>query len=268
MLNLRAALLFSAIALALALPPHAALGQEATVVEIPAAQGKAGAPDAPRPADEALPDAAKDAQAADQPAPKALPEAAKGEEVAAPVADSSDKEDKKESQMPLDLALKGISLSQGESGFEIWRLKAEWASLEKTDDTVVTQKPRLTYFMKDGDNTIQVEAEQGEVNQKTQILRFIDSVRASQDDKQLSGALLVYNGNDKTMSMPEGGKFTASGIAGSCQSIVWHIDDNIIEASGRVTIFMETASPPGREDNRKVRLDKLTEGQLASGSAE
>lgn len=173
----------------------------------------------------------------------------------------ADKEAIKESaQTPLDLALKGISLSQGENGFEIWRLKAEWANLEKQDDTVITKQPRLTYFMKDGKNSLSVEADSGEVNQKTQILRFVHSVRAMQDDKQLSGELLVYNGEDKTMRMPEGGKFTASGMAGSCSSITWHIEENRIEATGGVSIFM--AMPDKTDDKKKLSLERLTEERL------
>jgi len=145
-------------------------------------------------------------------------------------------------QSALDLALKTITLSQGEGGFERWRLKAEWANIQKRDDIIFLIKPRLTYFMEDG-KVIYVQSDSGDVEQKKQLLRFIDNVRATQDDKVLTGKILVYNGTAKTMTMPEGAELTATGVEGSGNHLVWFIDAQRIETTGDVTMHLESAAP-------------------------
>ena len=142
----------------------------------------------------------------------------------------------------LDLALKTITLSQGEGGLELWRLKAEWANIQKENDQIFLIKPRLTYFMEDG-KILYVESDTGDVDQKNQILRFIDTVRITQEDKLLTGNLLVYNGTAKTMTMPLGAELTATGVDGRGNRLVWHIDTKIIETTGDILVHMESAAP-------------------------
>ena len=146
-------------------------------------------------------------------------------------------------QGALELAMKTITLSQGEGGFELWRLKAEWASLHKQEDSILVEQPRLTYFMKDDGKNLYVQSVRGDVNQKTQILRFVDDVQVSQDAKHLKGALLVYNGNEKTMTLPQGAVFADNGIEGTADFLVWHIDHKFIEATGNIRVDFEVASP-------------------------
>lgn len=146
----------------------------------------------------------------------------------------------------LNLALKSISLSQGEGGFELWRLKAEWANMEKANERVIVEKPRLTYFMQDGGNPLFVESVTGSIDQKTQTLRFIDAVRVSQEQKLLTSDMLVYNGEEKTMSFPYGGEFSDTGVSGTAKRLVWRINEKRIEASGGVTVYLQQdpAKPP------------------------
>ena len=142
----------------------------------------------------------------------------------------------------LDLALKTITLSQGEGGFELWRLKAEWANIQKENDQILLIKPRLTYFMEDG-KILYVESDTGDVDQKNQILRFIDAVRITQEDKLLTGNLLVYNGTAKTMTMPLGAELAATGVDGRGDRLVWHIDTKVIETTGDILVHMESVPP-------------------------
>jgi LPS export ABC transporter protein LptC len=147
-------------------------------------------------------------------------------------------------QSALDLALKAIILSQGEGGFERWRLKAEWANMQKRDDIIFLIKPRLTYFMEDG-NVIYIQSDGGNVEQQKQMLRFIDNVRATRDDKILTGKLLVYNGTAKTMTMPESAELTAAEVWGSANHLVWFIDTKRIETRGDVIMHLDSPAPEG-----------------------
>ena len=148
----------------------------------------------------------------------------------------------------VDLAIKTVSLSQGEGGFELWRLKAEWANLRKRDDTIIVEQPRLTYNMREEGKVLFVESHTGDINQKTQVLRFIEDVRVTQESKIITGGLLVYDGNDKTMTFPQGCLFTDTGVSGSVNTLVWHIDRQIIEGEGDVKVVLEgsskSATPP------------------------
>lgn len=149
----------------------------------------------------------------------------------------------------LDLALKGISLSQGEGGFELWSLKAEWANLYKAEGFIVVVQPRLTYFLRDEQGAeLKVRSEKGDIKQDEQILRFMDKVKVTTEDKLLTGDLLVYNGTAKTMTLPQGGFFSTKSASGRADVISWHIDEKRIVASGHVLVDM--ASPQPGHENR------------------
>lgn len=147
-------------------------------------------------------------------------------------------------QSALDLALKSISLSQGEGGFELWRLKAEWANMYKEDGLILVEQPRLMYFMHDDGTTMYVQSDKGDINQKGQILRFVDQVRVTLEDKLLTGDILVYNGTAKSMTLPEGGNFATESAKGRADVIIWHIEEQRIEALGNVGVTMNSSSAP------------------------
>jgi LPS export ABC transporter protein LptC len=154
-------------------------------------------------------------------------------------ADDPDGSSDLKNEAALDLALKNISLSQGEGGAELWRLKAEWAGLQKSDDLLVVEKPRLTYFMKEDGKIMYVSSENGNIERKTHIIRFIDNVHISQDDKTFDGELLIYNGTQKIMSFPGGGKFSGKGLRGSAETITWFLDRRQVTAQGGVAVYFE-----------------------------
>lgn len=141
-----------------------------------------------------------------------------------------------EAEEAIALAVKTISLSQGEGGFELWRLKAEWANLRRNNDVIVVEEPKLTYNMREQGKLLFVESRTGDVDQKAQILRFIDNVRVTQENKRLTGDMLVYNGKDKTMTFPVGCTFKDADMSGSADTLVWHIDRQLIEGNGNITV--------------------------------
>lgn len=163
----------------------------------------------------------------------------------------------RETQGAFDLALKTITLSQGEGGFELWRLKAEWANLHKKDDRIVVEQPRLTYFMREDGKILHVFSDTGDVDQKTQILRFIDNVRVTQESKLITGELLVYNGNEKTMTFPQGCAFEDTSVRGSARELVWHIERQLIEAEGDIYVFLSSPDPQSLEQSEASLNDNV-----------
>lgn len=181
------------------------------------------------------------ASGAGQPASKTEP---------APAGDKGDgKSADQDGQGLLELALKTINLSQGEGGLELWRLKAEWANMQKEDGKIVVERPSLTYFMPEKDKaekqkTLFVTSESGVVDQKEQILRFENQVHITMDDKAIHGNLLVYNGTAKTMTLPNGGEFAGTGISGTAPFLVWNMNNKTIRAEEGVAVEFAGSEAP------------------------
>ncbi|MDR0338681.1 MAG: LPS export ABC transporter periplasmic protein LptC [Desulfovibrio sp.] len=152
---------------------------------------------------------------------------------------ASEQEDKSS----LELALKNINLSQGEGGFELWRLKAQWANMQQQDGGIFVEQPQLTYFMGEDGKELHVRSDQGDIAQESHILRFFQNVRVTQDDNILTGQILVYNGTAKTMTFPDGGAFNTKNADGQANRIIWFVNEQRLEAEGNVVVFLEGPAP-------------------------
>jgi lipopolysaccharide assembly outer membrane protein LptD (OstA) len=150
----------------------------------------------------------------------------------------------------VSLALKAITLSQGEGGLEVWRLKASWAGMTQEEGRITVEKPRLTYYMPPDNKELYVTANTGDIDQKNRILRFVGDVVASLNDRSLTGALLVYNGTAKTMTFPDGALFQEPGMTGGAQHVTWHVDDRTVTAEGDVNVLFDRspAEMPGASE--------------------
>ena len=72
-------------------------------------------------------------------------------------------------------------------------------------------------------------------------MRFIDNVHVQHNDQKLSGELLVYDGNEKTMTFPEQAFFKDSQVEGSANVVIWHIDSRLIEGQGNIHVVFESS---------------------------
>lgn len=162
---------------------------------------------------------------------------------------------------PLNLALKNISLTQGENGFELWRLKAEWANVIKENDLIIMEEPRLTYFMKDGGKVLFVQSKRGEIEQKKQIITFIDEVKLTQDDKILTGDKLIYDGPQKTMTIPGLGYVKTSSMSGEATDMVWLIEEQKILVNTGVSIDMEAKATVAPEKSDSTGSEQTPENE-------
>ena len=150
----------------------------------------------------------------------------------------------------LGVALKDLKLTQGEKGEELWRLKATWANMLEASGYITVESPQLVYFIPPDAKELHVTSEKGDVNQKTQILRFIGKVYASQGNSTLTGDLLIYNGTARVMVFPDGGAFHGDAVSGDAAKVLWRMRDQVIEGSGGVSVVIEKTPPvqnPGEE---------------------
>ena len=149
----------------------------------------------------------------------------------------------------LDLAMKSINLSQGENGFELWRLRATAASIVKKDEFIFLTLPRLRYFMKDG-TELKVVSDSGEIQQEQQIINFIDNVVVTRHNSTIRGPMLIYNGAAKTMTFPHGATFDEPDSSGQARTVIWHIDRKEIEGIGEVNVDFISEQIGGQEQTQ------------------
>ncbi len=146
----------------------------------------------------------------------------------------------------LSLALEAIDLVQGEGGFDLWRLKAEWANIRQEDGIIIVEKPNLRYFLKNAEE-LTVSSVRGEIDQAKQILIFIGSVIANHNDYSITGKELVYNGAQKSMTFPQGGNIVGSGVAGQANLIQWLMESRTIHADGDVDVTFQKSPQFGKK---------------------
>lgn len=145
----------------------------------------------------------------------------------------------------VDLLLKTMEITQGEKGLRLWRLETTWANMDKEDGLITVQKPRLVYYMPPDNKELVVTSEHGDVDQTAGILRFVSNVNATFEGRTVTGNLLVYNGTSRSMTFPDGGRFTGAGMQGSADKVVWQMGKNEIEAESNVHVIFESGRSPG-----------------------
>jgi hypothetical protein len=135
------------------------------------------------------------------------------------------------------LALQNIELKQGEGGVELWRVKADKALMEEKNGKIFVEEPLVTYFSSPpGTEPLFISSVSGDIDQTSQVLRFLQDVRVVQENAAMQGDLLIYNGTDKTMTMPQGGAFTDAGMKGKALFVRWRMTEKRIEAEGEVMV--------------------------------
>ncbi len=138
------------------------------------------------------------------------------------------------------LAMRAITLTQGEHGAELWRLKAEWGNMRRRDNIMELEKPRFTYYMPPDNKPVEITSEKGDIAQEEQIIQFIDSVVATYEGKILRAPQMTYYGKQREIVCPRGGDIQGEGYVGSADKIVRHVNEQEIEATGNVDFTYES----------------------------
>ena len=153
------------------------------------------------------------------------------------------------------LAMKAITLTQGEHGAELWRLKADWGNMRRRDNVMELEKPRFTYYMPPDNKSIAIASDKGEIEQEKQKIRFLESVVATYEDRTLLADEVLYMGKSREILCPQGGRVEGEGYEGRANRVVWHLNSKILEAFGDVDIVFDSendifASPRGAEETQ------------------
>jgi hypothetical protein len=85
-------------------------------------------------------------------------------------------------------------------------------------------------------DALQVSSVRGDIDQKNQLLRFLQDVRVTRQNGEMRGDLLIYNGTAKTMTFPQGGSFSNSNMGGSASVVRWRLEERLLQAEGEVNV--------------------------------
>ena len=149
------------------------------------------------------------------------------------------------------LAIKGISLFQGEKGFEFWRLKAEWAAMNQDKGIVDVKEPKVRYTLGEPADNDYVYATSGlgRVSEEQTVLTMWDNVVLTRGNDTLSGPEMVYRTDERVVRFPQGGRMDRPSMHGLFSVLVWSMDDKTVEASGGVDITFLAGDPPRAHDS-------------------
>ena len=159
----------------------------------------------------------------------------------------------------IDLVIKSFLLSQGEDGSTLWRLKAISGTMHKESDVVVIDQPALVYYLPPDDEELFVSSARGEVRQAQKHIRFLEQVVLTHNNSIITSEELIYDGNTRTMTIPQEGLLEGSKMSGRADLMIWHLDTRILECIGSVEAVFVSHDDP---------LVQLEEGVTPSDATE
>ena len=153
------------------------------------------------------------------------------------------------------LAIKGISLFQGNGGIEIWRLKASWAHIAKEGEVINVDLPVVRYALGDASSAnpdadaLDVKAKKGQLTDNQRFLTLWDDVVITRFADRLTGPKMTYDSKTRVMIFPDGAALEAPTAFGTARVFEWNLAENIMTATGNVDVTIKAQSEnPGESD--------------------
>ena len=137
----------------------------------------------------------------------------------------------------IDLAVRGVRLSQGEAGRESWTLDADWATLRQESGLVQVNDPVIRYALGDPSDAdvppeerqVVVTAETGRVEDNNTRLTMEGNVRAEYRNEVLTGPVAVFRNDTRILTFPDGARLAGPVLAGSAGVLRWSLATNILD---------------------------------------
>lgn len=132
----------------------------------------------------------------------------------------------------VDLAIRGIKLSQGREGRKSFDLKADWATLDQTSGAITVRDPDIVYRMEDDkqgrERLVYASSDVGRVEDGNQKISMSGRVHAKYDKNVLSGDLAVFLNQHNTLTFPGGASLDGPDLSGAATRLTWDLDTNIL----------------------------------------
>lgn len=140
----------------------------------------------------------------------------------------------------VDLAVRGIDLSQGANGRKSFQLTADWAALNQQSGALTVRQPDIVYNMEDDEDgsprVVHASSKIGRVEDGNQKVSMSENVRATCDGNTLSGDLAIFVNGSRTLSFPGGAELNGPDIHGDAAFLIWDLDTNTLSGDYGVSI--------------------------------
>lgn len=147
----------------------------------------------------------------------------------------------------VDLAVRGIHLSQGHEGQKSFDLNADWATLNQDSGAITVRDPDIHYMLEKADGeperVIHATSSVGHVEDGNQKVSMSGSVKATYEDNVLTGELAVFLNSDRTLTFPDGAMLDGPSISGTASRLVWNLNTNILKGDQGVHMRWMPSAP-------------------------
>ena len=132
----------------------------------------------------------------------------------------------------VDLAVRGIRLSQGNEGRKSFDLNADWATLNQDSGAITVRDPDIHYMLENAEGgeerVIRATSDIGRVEDGNQKISMSDNVRATYEENILTGNLAVFLNTNRTLTFPNGAVLDGPTLSGTATRLVWDLNTNVL----------------------------------------
>jgi len=139
------------------------------------------------------------------------------------------------------MEIRGLEMRQGEDGVELWRLKSRNAVMPDGEGEIIAFEPFLTYFYQN--ETITVQSDQGELDQKSNRISFTGRVRVMNGQDILLADRLLYEGNERKLYCQDPATLERAGLSGRSNEFVMDLDELVWQGKKGVSVDLEILKP-------------------------
>lgn len=165
----------------------------------------------------------------------------------------------------VDLAIRGIRLSQGSEGRKSVELKADWATLNQDSGDVTVREPDVLYTLNDEGGavrTVHAVSEIGKIEDGNQKISMSGSVKAHHEGNTLSGELAVFHNPVRKLTFPGGADLKGPDIEGHAALLTWDLNTNIILGDHGVKMRWYPSTRQNSKTDTSPKEENGAEGAL------
>ena len=132
----------------------------------------------------------------------------------------------------VDLAVRGIMLSQGHEGRKSFELNADWATLNQESGAITVRDPDIRYMLENAEGgetrIIRATSNVGRVEDGNQKVSMSGEVQATYEENVLTGDLAVFLNTSRTLTFPDGAELAGPTLSGTSSRLVWDLNTNVL----------------------------------------
>ena len=164
----------------------------------------------------------------------------------------------------VDLAVRGIQLSQGSDGSKSFNLDADWATLNQDSGAITVRDPDIRYFLRseNGEKQREVHAISllGRVEDGNQRVSMEEDVKVTSEENTLTGRIAVFLNEKRTLTFPEGATLDGPELSGHTAVLQWDLNTNILTGTGGVRMrWLQKPAETPAESEAAVLSEGATE---------